>query len=84
MAIVTCFDCGNPISVNAGMCPHCGTSNTPMNQRIYDENLQYETEMLLAESAAQEQAATITLYLIGAYCLGVLLFLWFCIWLLNS
>ena len=84
MAIVTCYDCGNPISVNAGMCPHCGTSNTPMNQRIYDENLEYETNMLIMENAAEEQAAQFTMYLMLAYLIGVLLFMWFCVWLLNS
>jgi predicted ATP-dependent serine protease len=84
MAIVNCYDCGNQISINAGMCPHCGTSNTPMNERIYNENLEYETNMLLAESAAQEEAGKMAAYLMGAYAVGILLFMWFCVWLLES
>ena len=33
MALVNCFDCGTPISVNADRCPKCGTMDTPMARR---------------------------------------------------
>ena len=44
MALVQCYDCGNTIGQSAYVCPHCGSSDTPMNEKKYQEDREYEKQ----------------------------------------
>ena len=89
--MVQCYDCGNTIGESAHVCPHCGSSDTPMNERIDQEDREYEKQIREGEKAEHKLAMqlkfplahpeTLILYLIGGTIIS--LFLALIVWFID-
>ena len=91
MTLVQCYDCGNTIGQSAHVCPHCGSSDTPMNERIDQEDREYEKQRFENELLAHEgymkskfplaHLEGVLLYLIFGTIIGG--FLWLMVWFID-